>query len=189
MEKVYDDAFIFKLYDFPILKNTLNKNALSNKNLLSSEEIIGIFPFSKVVKIIAKLMQKSGCFRNGYNQYIGSLRRSYGFNKIIGIQSFDGKVRIRIDYDSVKGAHFNYEDFRDKNNPIKKCIIISDMNYETYKRYIDHLNNGRTNYSKKSITKIKNLKIYPNIFKNNRKFVLNKGSIFKSLNKNDGKKI
>jgi toxin YxiD len=42
--------------------------------------------------------------------YIGRLGTVEG--KIVGMQSADGKVRWRLDFDPSKGPHINVEDFR-----------------------------------------------------------------------------
>ena len=50
-------------------------------------------------------LDKTGAFENGSDPYMGRLESSYGYNKQIGRQSFDGKVRWRLDYDPDLGYY------------------------------------------------------------------------------------
>lgn len=85
-----------------------------------------------------KEVDKTGAFKNGSNKYIGRLESSYGYGKQIGIQSFDGKVRWRLDYDDKIGVHYNFEDFSNGKgaNAIKKVIPI-DISYDEYTQILD----------------------------------------------------
>ena len=82
-------------------------------------------------------MAKSKAFVNGNKPNVGDFKRSYGYNKVIGVQSLDGKVSTRIDFNPSKGYHYHFEDYRKK--PINYCFLISDMNEKTYEKYIDTL--------------------------------------------------
>ena len=83
-------------------------------------------------------MEQTGAFKNGSNKYIGRLESSYGYGKQIGRQSFDGKVRWRLDYDEEIGVHYNFEDFSNGKgvNVIKKVIPI-DISYDEYKSILN----------------------------------------------------
>lgn len=80
-----------------------------------------------------KEIDKTGAIKNGSNKYIGRLESSYGYGKQIGRQSFDGKVRWRLDYDEKIGVHYNLEDFSNGKgaDAIKKVIPI-DISYDEY---------------------------------------------------------
>ncbi|MNW39514.1 hypothetical protein D3C74_166040 [compost metagenome] len=69
--------------------------------------------------------------------YVGRLKTSYGYQKVIGRQSADGKVRWRVDYDPNKGFHINVEDFRDGTN---KYVFRIEGGEKAYKSIIDSLN-------------------------------------------------
>lgn len=66
------------------------------------------------------------------------MESSYGYGKQIGRQSFDGKVRWRLDFDEKVGVHYNFEDFFNGKgaNAIKKVIPI-DISYDEYKNILD----------------------------------------------------
>ena len=117
-----------------------------------SEKIIEVNTFEQAFKILANLRDQSGKFMGGGNALVGTER--YHKGKRIGVESFDRKIRYRIDCDTKvekdingktviklvdKGVHFNYED-KDKN--IKYCIVIKNAKYEDYISYIDKLNSG-----------------------------------------------
>ena len=87
---------------------------------------------------LLKELDKTGAFKNGSNKYIGRLDSSYGYGKQIGRQSFDGKVRWRLDFDEKIGVHYNFEDFSNKKGAkaIKKVIPI-DISYSEYKKILD----------------------------------------------------
>ena len=87
---------------------------------------------------LLKEVEQTGAFKNGSNKYIGRLESSYGYGKQIGRQSFDGKVRWRLDYDEEIGVHYNFEDFSNGKgvNAIKKVIPI-DISYDEYKSILD----------------------------------------------------
>jgi hypothetical protein len=73
--------------------------------------------------------------------YIGTLKSSAGYGKVVGRQSADGKVRWRLDYDPNKGPHINVEDFREgKGLKAKKYVIPFEGNESTFKAYLKHLN-------------------------------------------------
>lgn len=50
-------------------------------------------------------LDKTGAFTDGSMPFNGSLEKSYGYGKKIGRQSFNGKVRWRLDYDPNKGVY------------------------------------------------------------------------------------
>ncbi len=102
--------------------------------------IIGPMPFHQVEVLLAQLIYRSDSFHSGCNPVVGRLKSSYGYQKIIGISSFDNKVYTRIDYDDEKGFHYH---FTDDHNGDNICILIQDMNQKQYQRYIDQLTNGR----------------------------------------------
>ncbi|MBB5356336.1 anti-sigma28 factor (negative regulator of flagellin synthesis) [Anoxybacillus mongoliensis] len=73
--------------------------------------------------------------------YIGTLKSSAGYGKVIGRQSADGKVRWRLDYDPNKGIHINIEDFRNgKGANARKIVIPFEGNESTFKSLLKHLN-------------------------------------------------
>ena len=95
--------------------------------------------FDHALRYLAFLMDESGKFGAGSKPVIGRLRKSYGFGKVIGRMSFDGRVVTRIDYDPGKGYHFNFVNYDTRE---KICIPISDMTEEQYRRYIDRATFG-----------------------------------------------
>lgn len=73
--------------------------------------------------------------------YIGTLKSSAGYGKVIGRQSADGKVRWRLDYDPNKGTYINIEDFRNgKGANARKIVIPFEGNESTFKSLLKHLN-------------------------------------------------
>ena len=73
--------------------------------------------------------------------YIGTLKSSAGYGKVIGRQSADRKVRWRLDYDPNKGTHINIEDFRNgKGANARKIVIPFEGNESTFKSLLKHLN-------------------------------------------------
>lgn len=106
-----------------------------------AEKIDGPMLFKCAKKELVKLMDDSGAFRGGSKPYVCTLKRSYGYNKIIGCQSFDNQVVTRLDYDPKKGYHFNFENYTKKQNV---CLLIADMTKPQYQRYIDNLTKGRS---------------------------------------------
>ena len=105
--------------------------------------------FDHALRYLAFLMDESGRFGAGSKPVIGRLRKSYGFGKVIGRMSFDGRVVTRIDYDPGKGYHFNFVNYDTKE---KICIPISDMTEEQYRRYIDRATFGNTCMSVSNIS-------------------------------------
>lgn len=93
-------------------------------------------------RMLRNLMEQSGKFFDGAFPFVGTLKKSYGFGKKIGMISYDKSIRFRIDYDRDKGVHFNYEDFSFGKETLKICIIVKGMSYAHYKRYIDRTNKG-----------------------------------------------
>ena len=104
------------------------------------ETVVGPMPFDHACKYLSNLISESRAFIGGSKPYIGRLKTSYGYKKVIGIVSFDHQVRTRIDYDPFIGYHFNFENFTTGE---KICIRISDMTREQFERYIDTLTKGR----------------------------------------------
>ena len=88
--------------------------------------------------ILLEEIEKTGAFRNGSREFIGRLKTSYGYEKQIGRQSFDGRIRWRLDFDEELGVHYNFEDFSNGKgvNAVKKVIPI-DISYDEYKNIID----------------------------------------------------
>ena len=87
---------------------------------------------------LLKELDKTGAFKNGSNKYIGRLDSSFGYGKQIGRQSFDGKVRWRLDFDEKIGVHYNFEDFsKGKGAKAVKKVIPIDMSYDEYKKMLD----------------------------------------------------
>ena len=105
-----------------------------------AEIIKGPFSYMQARNFLTKLMDESQAFKGGSRPFVGGLKASYGYKKIIGVKSFDNKVYTRIDYDPEKGFHFN---FVDDNTGSKICILIDDMTEEQYKKYIDNLTFGK----------------------------------------------
>lgn len=89
-------------------------------------------------KILIDELDSTGAFKNGSNSYQGRLRSSYGYEKQIGRQSLDGKVRWRLDFDEKIGIHYNIEDFSKGKvvNAVKKIIPIDILEQE-YKKIIN----------------------------------------------------
>ena len=105
-----------------------------------AEKIVGPLPFHQAESLLAKLIYDSGAFSGGSYPVVGRLKKSYGYKKVIGIQSFDKKVRTRIDYDPDKGYHFNFEnDYTGE----KICILINNLTRSQYENYINKLTVGR----------------------------------------------
>jgi len=73
---------------------------------------------------------------------IGRLGPSAGKGKIIGFQSADRKVRVRLDYDPVKGTHFNVEDFR-AGGKVKIAVPFTG-DEKTFKSYLKLINKWGT---------------------------------------------
>ncbi|GAJ41813.1 hypothetical protein BV455_02272 [Parageobacillus caldoxylosilyticus] len=89
---------------------------------------------NKALKLVGDLGPNS-------KPYIGTLKSSAGYGKVVGRQSADGKVRWRLDYDPNKGPHINVEDFREgKGLKAKKYVIPFEGNESTFKAYLKHLN-------------------------------------------------
>ena len=90
---------------------------------------------------LMKEVDKTGAFTNGSVPYNGRLESSYGYDRQIGRQSLDGKVRWRLDYDPDKGVHYNFEDFSGgKCDKAVKIEIPINISYERYKSIIDWFN-------------------------------------------------
>ncbi len=88
-------------------------------------------------KLLSEL-DKTGAFTNGSKPYMGRLESSYGYEKQIGRQSLDGKVRWRLDYDPELGVHYNIEDFsKGKGVNAGKEVIPIDISYDEYKSILD----------------------------------------------------
>jgi len=105
-----------------------------------NEQVVGPMPFEHACRYLSNLITQSRAFIGGSKPYIGRLKTSYGYKKVIGIISFDHQVRTRIDYDPFKGYHFNFENFTTGE---KICIRINDMSKEQFEKYIDTLTKGR----------------------------------------------
>ena len=101
----------------------------------------GPMSFDEAEDELVRLMDETNAFHNGSFPVVGRLKTSYGYKKIIGVQSFDHKVRTRLDFDSDKGYHFN---FINDNTGEKICVLINDMNESQYRRYIDGLTVGKS---------------------------------------------
>ncbi|MGF1991763.1 MAG: eCIS core domain-containing protein [Nostoc sp. ZfuVER08] len=76
---------------------------------------------------------------------IGRLKVSAGYEKIVGFQSADGMARIRLDFDPIKGPHFNIEDFRHgKGANALKIAIPFEGNEKAYISYLKQINKWGT---------------------------------------------
>ena len=94
--------------------------------------------YSSARNILLDELDKTGAFKNGSQKYIGRLGASYGYAKQIGRQSFDGKVRWRLDYDETYGVHINFENFLNgKGAKAEKIVIPVDISLDEYKKIID----------------------------------------------------
>lgn len=92
-------------------------------------------------KTLLKELDSTGAFKNGSNKSMGRLKQSYGYGKQIGRQSFDGKVRWRLDYDETIGVHYNIENFSNgKGINANKKVIPIEITYEEYRSIIDSWN-------------------------------------------------
>ncbi len=84
---------------------------------------------------LIKILDILGNNKNGSIPYIGRLKKSYRYNKIIGRQSFDGKTYWRLDYDENKVVHFNIKDYSNgKGKNSIKIAIPTDIDEEQYKK-------------------------------------------------------
>ncbi|MFL0185004.1 polymorphic toxin-type HINT domain-containing protein [Tenacibaculum maritimum] len=116
--------------------NTLVKKA---KALLGKElPVKGYKHFEQARNIALELVGDLGAEARNT---VGRLKKAYGHGKIIGRESKDKLVRWRIDYDPVKGAHINVEDFRGgKGKKALKYSIEFEGGEKAYKKLIDNLN-------------------------------------------------
>lgn len=90
-----------------------------------------------------KALDKLGDLGADSKPVYGRLKTSYGYNKIIGRQSADGKRRWRLDWDETKGSHINVEDFsKGKKSKAIKIAIPFEGNKKAYRSYIKQLNKG-----------------------------------------------
>ena len=90
-----------------------------------------------------KALDKLGDLGVDSKPVYGRLKTSYGYNKIIGRQSADGKRRWRLDWDETKGPHINVEDFsKGKKSKAIKIAIPFEGNKKAYRSYIKQLNKG-----------------------------------------------
>ncbi|PIT12125.1 hypothetical protein BGI40_08150 [Snodgrassella communis] len=73
---------------------------------------------------------------------IGRLELSSGYGKIVGRQSYDGKIGWRVDYDPEKGTHVNIWDFSKGKGPGKaiKQVIPFEGNEKTFQKILEQLN-------------------------------------------------
>ena len=128
---------------------TSNRRVKLNLQFFASDEVLSGRTSNEIVlaqestydaarKALFKEIDKTEAYKNGSNKYIGRLESSYGYGKQVGRQSFDGKVRWRLDYDEKIGVHYNFEDFSNGkgDNAIKKVIPI-DISYEAYTKILD----------------------------------------------------
>ena len=106
-----------------------------------AEIIVGPMTLYEAEAYLVKLMNESDAFHGGSRPVIGRLKTSYGYHKVIGVKSFDNSVYTRIDYDPMKGYHFN---FINDNTGEKICIILSGMDKRQYEKYINRLTAGRS---------------------------------------------
>ncbi|WP_155840171.1 polymorphic toxin-type HINT domain-containing protein [Butyrivibrio sp. MC2021] len=113
-------------------KNVLVHNACGEQVLESQTS------HDNARKVLIDELDKMGAFKNGSKPNIGSLESSYGYGKVIGRKSLDGKVCWRLDYDPVKGVHYNIDSWLNGKRAlrIKKAIPI-DIPYEEYVKIID----------------------------------------------------
>ncbi|MBA4603417.1 hypothetical protein H2C83_14075 [Thermoactinomyces sp. AMNI-1] len=108
-------------------------------NIAKSEQILAKVKTyeqarNKALKLVGNLGPNS-------KPYIGNLKSSIGYRKVVGRQSSDGKVRWRLDYDPKKGPHINVEDFRNgKGAKAKKYAIPFEGDELTFKVYLKQLN-------------------------------------------------
>lgn len=108
------------------------------------EQIIKADSLHSARRLLANLINQCGKFSNGGYPYIGTLSKSYGYNKKIGMTSFDCKIKYRINWDPYKGVHYNFvdEDYKGTGSRLNICILIKGMTYEQYKIYVDKTNKG-----------------------------------------------
>ncbi len=87
---------------------------------------------------LLKELDKTGAFVNGSNRYVGRLEKSYGYKMQIGRESFDKKIRWRLDFDEIIGVHYNIDDFSaGRGTNAVKTVIPIDISYDEYKKIID----------------------------------------------------
>jgi hypothetical protein len=63
------------------------------------ETVVEAKTLQGATKYLHSLQVQSGKFMSGGFPYYGTLKNSYGYNKKIGMISFDHSVWYRIDYD------------------------------------------------------------------------------------------
>jgi RHS repeat-associated protein len=78
-----------------------------------------------------------GLLGRGSKPLYGTLKRSAGYDKIVGRQSADNSVSWRVDYDPVKGTHINI--MIGKNKPYK-IVIPFQGTEKTFKSILKTLN-------------------------------------------------
>jgi hypothetical protein len=88
-----------------------------------------------------KAMSILGNFGEGSARWIGGMEASYGYGKVVGRISSNGKKRWRVDWDKEKGMHINLEDFTNgKGDKAYKAYIPFEGNEKTFKSLINMLN-------------------------------------------------
>ncbi|WP_013334513.1 hypothetical protein [Gloeothece verrucosa] len=88
-----------------------------------------------------KALQLLGDLGPDAEPLIGRLKTSAGYGKTIGFQSPDGLTRIRLDFDPIKGPHFNIENFKfGKGENALKIAIPFEGNEKAVKSYLKLIN-------------------------------------------------
>lgn len=109
--------------------------------VLSANPETGEIAYKPVVN--TKALDKLGDLGVDSKPVYGRLKTIYGYNKIIGRQSADGKRRWRLDWEETKGPHINVEDFsKEKKSKAIKIAIPFEGNKKAYRSYIKQLNKG-----------------------------------------------
>ena len=107
--------------------------------IVSHEIVLEMQPTREAgMNMLVKELDKTGAFTHGSLPYMGRLEKSYGYQKQIGRISFDKKVNWRLDYDPVKGVHYNIENYLlGKGGKSIKLVIPVNISYDDYKSIID----------------------------------------------------
>ena len=105
-----DERVVESFEKYAIDKNSINKTSKFEATSHGAE-IIGpkVQTFEQARNIAQQMIGDLGI---DAKPLIGTLKKSAGYGKIVGRVSADGKVRWRIDWDSIKGPHIHVEDVR-----------------------------------------------------------------------------
>lgn len=129
--------------------NRLEEAASKADSHEGPEVVVGSYPLDEATNLIVQYIENSKAFKNGSKPNLGTFARSYGYGKVVGISSLDGKVKTRIDFSPDKGYHYHFEDYRKKKS-VNYCVLINNMNEKAYEHYINSLTKRYAEYSSKN---------------------------------------